>query len=155
MSDILKRHATENYFDRKYTNFLRTLERGKFSHTAFPGWLLVRSYCVTCDEPVTVIKYHGERYELVPSGPEELGKRWVIHQCPVDNTDAYSARAVEDEAQQKHYEIGPEEGHAEPTEDEIDVHERADIEQEMQREQWPDDPYNYPDIPYLPPGEYK
>jgi hypothetical protein len=82
MSDIIKRHATENFFDRTWPNFMELLERGAFSHTAFPGWLLIRSYCVTCNEPVTAIKYHGDRYELVPSGTEQMGTRWVIHQCP-------------------------------------------------------------------------
>ncbi len=81
MSDIIKRHATENFFDRTWSNFEERLERGAFAHTAFPGWLLIRSRCVSCDDEVTVIKYRGRRYQLVPSGDEQMGKRWVIHQC--------------------------------------------------------------------------
>ena len=107
MSDILKRYATENFWDRTWPNFLELLERGAFSHTAFPGWLLIRSYCVTCNEPVTAIKYHGDRYELVASGDNQMGKRWVIHQCP-------------------------------QPESEIDWHERADIEEELKKNQWAD-----------------
>lgn len=82
MSDILKRHATENFFDRTWDNFEHRLERGQFSHAAFPGWLLIRSYCTDCNESVTVIKYRGKRYQLVPSGDNQMGKNWVIHQCP-------------------------------------------------------------------------
>jgi hypothetical protein len=107
--NILKKYAADNFFDRTWPNFLTLLERGKFSHTAFPGWLLIRSACMTCDEDVTVIKYHGERYQLVPAGPSQMGKNWVIHQCP-------------------------------QPEPEIDWHERADIEQELKSESWPDDP---------------
>ena len=122
MSDILKRYATENFWDRTWPNFLELLERGAFSHTAFPGWLLIRSYCVTCNEPVTAIKYHGERYELVASGDNQMGKRWVIHQCPAN----------------KLYEIGPDEGHPEP-----EYGERDDIleaRHEARGEVYPDDP---------------
>jgi len=81
MTGIIKKYATENFFDRTWDNFEERLERGAFSHAAFPGWLLIRSSCLDCDESVTVIKYHGRRYQLVPSGDEQMGKRWVIHQC--------------------------------------------------------------------------
>ena len=93
MSDILKRHATENFFDRTWSNFEERLERGAFAHTAFPGWLLIRSACLDCDEDVTVIKYRGKRYQLVPSGDNQMGKHWVIHQClhPQDVTGEYQA----------------------------------------------------------------
>ena len=82
MSDILRRHATENFFDRTWDRFEERLEKGAFSHAAFPGWMLIRSYCTDCNEDVTVIKYKGRRIQLVPSGDEQMGKRWVIHQCP-------------------------------------------------------------------------
>ena len=81
MSDILKRHATENFFDRTWQNFEERLERGAFAHTAFPGWLLIRSACLDCDADVTVIKYHGRRIQLVPSGDNQMGKNWIVHQC--------------------------------------------------------------------------
>ena len=82
MSDILKRHATENFFDRTWDRFEERLEKGKFSHTAFPGWMLIRSYCTDCNDEVTVIKYKGRRIQLVPSGDNQMGKNWIIHQCP-------------------------------------------------------------------------
>jgi hypothetical protein len=120
MSDIIKRHATENFFDRTWPNFMELLERGAFSHTAFPGWLLIRSYCVTCNEPVTAIKYHGDRYELVPSGTEQMGTRWVIHQCPSGTLEKIW-----------HEQGQPEYGEAE------DI---AEAQQEAKGEIWPDDP---------------
>ena len=92
MSDILKRHATENFFDRTWSNFEERLERGAFSHAAFPGWLLIRSYCTDCNDEVTVIKYRGKRYQLVPSGDEQMGKRWVIHQCKHPQDEEYGER---------------------------------------------------------------
>ena len=82
MSDILKRHATENFFDRTWDRFEDRLERGQFAHTAFPGWLLIRSACTDCDADVTVIKYKGRRIQLVPTGDNQMGKHWIIHQCP-------------------------------------------------------------------------
>ena len=81
MSGIIKKYATENFFDRTWDNFEHRLERGQFSHAAFPGWLLIRSYCTDCNDEVTVIKYRGKRYQLVPSGDNQMGKNWVIHQC--------------------------------------------------------------------------
>ena len=122
MSDILKRHATENFFDRTWNNFEERLERGAFAHTAFPGWLLIRSSCTDCDDDVTVIKYKGRRIQLVPSGDEQMGRRWVVHQC--DNPTKY--------------EIGPDEGHPEP-----EYGERDDIleaRHEARGEVYPDDP---------------
>jgi hypothetical protein len=121
MSDILKRYATENFFDRTWPNFMELLERGAFSHTAFPGWMLIRSKCVTCNDDVTVIKYHGERYELVPSGDEQMGKRWVIHQCAQPQRDGEA----------DDYGFVPDYGEA----DDI-----AEAQQEAKDEIWPDDP---------------
>ena len=85
MSGIIKKYATENFFDRTWDNFEHRLERGQFSHAAFPGWLLIRSACLDCDEDVTVIKYKGRRIQLVPSGDNQMGKTWVIHQCDPRN----------------------------------------------------------------------
>ena len=122
MSDILKRHATENFFDRTWDRFEERLEKGKFSHTAFPGWMLIRSACLDCDADVTVIKYKGRRIQLVPSGDNQMGKNWIIHQCP----------------HPQKYEIGVEEGHPEP-----EYGDRDDIleaQRDARTEIYPDDP---------------
>jgi len=132
MSDILKRHATENFFDRTWDRFEERLERGAFSHTAFPGWMLIRSACLDCDEDVTVIKYKGKRIQLVPAGDNQMGKTWVIHQCPerCHTCDAPLG-----------FEVGPEEGHPEPTSDELSDHyDRLEAAAEAKGEIWPDDP---------------
>jgi hypothetical protein len=105
--DILKKYASDNYLDRTFVQFVHSLEQGRIGHTDIPGWMLIRSACVTCDEPVTALRHRGVRYELVASGTEHMGKNWVIHQCPLP---------------------------------EIDAQERADIEQEMRSQHWPDDP---------------
>ncbi len=129
MSDILKRHATENFFDRTWSNFEERLERGAFAHTAFPGWLLIRSRCVDCDDEVTVIKYKGRRIQLVPSGDEQMGKRWVIHQCPELCPECGGP---------VHAVIGPDEGHPEPEYGEAD--DIAAAQTEARGEVYPDDP---------------
>ncbi len=135
---LLEKYQGANWFDENFANFEGSLEKGVVPHIRIPGYLLVRTYCTACDEDCTAIRYHGRRYLLVASGTEQMGRFWVIHQCPHP------------------FDIGVEEGHPEPTEEEeIDWHERQDIEEELKKNQWADDPYNHPDIPYVPPGEWK
>ncbi len=135
--NILKKHADRNYYDDTFPDFREKLERGRIGVAELRHWDLYGSRCVTCDESITRFKYRGERFDLV-----HVSGFWVIHQCPPN----------------KLYEIGPEEGQPEP-EPEIDAQERADIEQEMLSHQWPDDmaddPYNYPDVPYVVPEGFK
>ena len=87
---ILHKHAQSNWFDETYLHFERQLELGRIAHTAIPGWFLVRTYCVDCDESCTAIRYHSRRILLQPSGTEQLGRHWVIHQCPPDDQRWYS-----------------------------------------------------------------
>ena len=117
---LLAKYQGDNWFDEQYHDFEGRLEKGLIPHVGIPGWFLIRTYCTDCDEPCTAIRYHCRRMLLVPSGTTQMGKFWVIHQCPHP------------------YDIGPEEGQIEP--DEIDAQERADIEQELLNQQWPDDP---------------
>ena len=131
---ILKKHAGDNFFDSTWDNFEERLERGAFSHAAFPGWLLIRSSCLTCDASVTVIKYHGRRIELVPSGDEQMGRRWIIHQCPPEVLDQHGADSDEVERQQSmtwRDKPEPEYGEA----DDI-----AEAQAEAKGEIYPDDP---------------
>lgn len=79
---ILHKHAASNWFDETYADFEGRLERGLIPHVAIPGWFLVRTYCTSCDEEATAIRYRGRRILLVPSGTTQMGKFWVIHQCP-------------------------------------------------------------------------
>jgi len=149
LNDILRKHAKDNYFDLRWSDFESALDNGQVHHGAIPSYFLIRTSCMSCDADSTAIKYHGNRILIDPNG-----NTWERHKC----------RPV----------IGPDEGHAEPTpEEEIDVHERADIEQELLNathpddpnvrdgsgnlrsggwhDEYPDDPYNYPDIPYVDP----
>jgi len=152
---ILAKHAGLTWFDDTYDNFEPRLEAGEFPLAAIKPWFLIRTYCMTCDGPCVAIRYHGRRILLI-----DVEGFWRPHQCP--------------------YEIGPEEGQTEPTaEEEIDAQERADIEQELVNQQYPDDPevrdgdgnirgggwtdpgtqprsfgepvFGYPDIPYVDP----
>jgi len=116
---LLAKYQGENWYDTEFHDFIGALEGGRVHHIRIPGWLLIRSRCTDCDEEVTAIRYHGRRICLVPTGTQQMGKYWVIHQCPHP------------------YDIGPEEGQIEP---EIDWQERADIEQELLTQQYPDDP---------------
>jgi hypothetical protein len=134
---ILKRHGQNNYLDNTFDDFEGRLERDTITVPAIPKYLLYGAHCENCDESVTALRYKGRRILL-----HDVNGIWVIHQCPHP------------------FDIGVEEGHPEPTEDEIDVHERADINEELLKNQWadseyPDDPYNYPDIPYVAPGTWK
>lgn len=159
MTGILAKHASDNYFDARWKDFESELDNDRVSMASIPTYFLIRTRCETCDEEATAIKYHGRRILIVPNG-----NLWQNHQCP------------------QKYQIGPEEGHAEPTpEEEIDWQERADIEQEMLTQTHPDDPCvrdgdgeirsggwsdpssqprsfadpvtGYPDIPYVDPTQ--
>lgn len=130
---ILSRHGNDNVLDNKFDNFEERLTRGSLRCEDIPVWLLCGSVCMDCDELVTALRYKGRRILL-----NRASGMWILHQCPHP------------------FDIGVEEGHPEPTaEEEIDWSERKDIEEEMKREQWPDDPYNYPDVPYVVPDSFK
>ena len=79
---LLTKYQDDNWFDDTFHDFEGRLEKGLIPHIAIPGWFLIRTYCQDCDEPATAIRYHGRRILVVPSGTEQLGKFWVIHQCP-------------------------------------------------------------------------
>ena len=79
---ILAKHGADNYLDNTFLHFEDQLEHGRIGITAIPGHLLYRSWCSTCDEETTVLRYHGRRIHLVPIGKNQLGKQWVMHQCP-------------------------------------------------------------------------
>ena len=148
---ILSKHAGDNYFDARWNNFEEELDAGRVTDKSIPTYFLIRTRCENCDEEATAIKYHGRRILIWLNG-----NVWENHQCPAQ--------------------IGPEEGHAEPTpEEEIDWSERQDIEQELLtqthpddpcsrdgsgnirsggwHDEYPDDPYSYPDIPYVDPTQ--
>lgn len=160
---ILKKHGNDNYLDNNFRNFEERLTRGSLRIEAIPSRFLYGSHCEDCDEAVTALKYKGRRILL-----HEASGKWILHQCPHPQDKKRTVRyglvggggiLMEDGEtldDLPEYVIGPDEGHAEPTaEEEIDWHERADIEQEQKAHQWPDDPYNYPDIPYVAPGDWK
>ena len=93
---LLAKYQGENWFDTEFHDFAGALEGGRVHHTRIPGWFLIRSWCTSCNEEVTAIRYHGRRICLVPNGQGQMGKYWAIHQCPHP------------------YDIGPEEGQIEP-----------------------------------------
>jgi len=86
---LLVKYQGDNWFDDTYDHFEDRLERGLISHIAIPGWFLIRTYCTDCDEPCTAIRYHGRRILVHPSGTEQTGKFWIIHQCPPPTEEIY------------------------------------------------------------------
>ena len=153
-SGLLKKYQSQSYLAKNYGDLESELAKG-IRTAEFPPWFLIRTYCPDCEEGCLAIKHEGKRHLV-----NEVAGRLSLHQCP--------------------YEIGPEEGQTEPTaEEEIDASERADIEQELVNQQYPDDPnvrdgdgeirgggwtdpgteprsfadpvYGYPDIPYVDP----
>ena len=96
---ILAKFGEDNYLDNTFLQFEHSLEQGRIGITAIPGHLLLRSWCPDCDEETTVLRYKGRRIHLVPAGRIQMGKKWIMHQCP------------------QRFEIGPEEGQDEPQRD--------------------------------------
>ena len=120
---ILAKHAQDNYFDNHFDNFEEYLETTGIAAKGVPPYLLVRSNCEECDEDVLAIRYHGRRILLV-----HVVERLILHQCPVPGFD---------------------------TENYPDDPNVRDGDGEIRNGGWhdeyPDDPYNYPDIPYVDP----
>ncbi len=128
---ILKKHADNNYYDNTFSDFVGRLERGRIGVAMLRSWDLYGSECITCEEKVTAFKYRGQRYDLV-----HISGFWVIHQCPAH----------------KLYELGAEEGQNEPWPDDPCVRDGSgNIRSGGFYDDYPDDPYNYPDIPYVDP----
>ena len=126
---ILKKHADTNWYTTKHgADFLALLERGELNVPDLLPYDLYGSECVDCEQKVTRFKYRGERYDL-----EHAGGRWFIHQCPDPNTQ----------------ECWPDDPCVRDKDGSI--WEGWSDESTRVRE-YPDDPYNYPDIPYVPPG---
>lgn len=158
---LLERYAGLNWFDENYSDFEERLEKGTIPIPGIKPWFLIRTYCTDCDEPCVAIRYHGRRIALV-----EGDGFWIPHQCPYE----IGPEEGRDEP---------------TPEEEIDWSERQDIEQELLTQTHPDDPnvrdgdgeirgqdwsdpgteprsfadpaysFDYPDVPYVPPGEYK
>lgn len=87
MANVLWKHARNNWFDKTFVNFEDQLSKGMISVAAIPGGNLIRSYCETCGQPVSVIKYHGERLEI-----QAQGVVWIMHQCPPEVLDEIANR---------------------------------------------------------------
>lgn len=125
MTGILEKHANDNWYTRTYDDFERRLEAGKLPIGALRSWDCYGARCPLCDESVTAFRYKGERYYL-----HNNNKTWYVHQCPDPNG------------------IGA--GGGWPDDPEV-----RDGDGELRSAGWfdtyPDDPYSYPDIPYVDP----
>ena len=134
MTGILKKHGDDNYLDNRYDRFEERLAAGEFPIKALPPHLMYGSVCVNCDETVTALRYHGRRIDL-----HENNGYWILHQCPHP------------------FDIGVEEGHPEPSDDEIEeelkLNQWSDTGDDQDRRQFDDPKYSfeYPDVPYVAP----
>ncbi len=124
---ILKSHADNNWYDRTFDNFVERLERGRIGVAMLRSWDLYGSECIDCEEKVTAFKYRGQRYDLHHSGGF-----WVIHQCPPSAPEIY-----------------PDDPNVRDGDGNIVGGGWSDPGTEP--DPFNDDPYNYPDIPYVDP----
>ena len=77
-----QRQVLEKYSQgRTVTLDFRNLDRGTKQVVDFARRFTLRAIVAT-DEETTVLRYKGRRIHLVPIGKNQLGKQWVIHQCP-------------------------------------------------------------------------
>ena len=84
---LLEKHSgswLDENFDDLETDLAKGMHKGEI-----PPWFLIRTYCSDCDEPCTAIRYHGRRILVHPSGTEQMGKFWIIHQCPPPVEEIY------------------------------------------------------------------
>ena len=124
---ILKKYADRNHYDSTYDDFVGRLERGQIGVAMLKSWDLYGSECVTCEEKVTAFKYRGQRYDL-----HHVGGFWVIHQCPPPTEEVY-----------------PDDPNVRDGDGRIVGGGWTDPGPEP--DPFNDDPYNYPDIPYVDP----
>lgn len=124
---ILKKHGDNNYLDNTFDNFEPRLERGEMHISALPGYLLYGSRCTDCDEEVTALRYKGRRILLHANG-----EKWIIHQCPPPVEEIY-----------------PDDPNVRDGDGRIVGGGWTDPGPEP--DPFNDDPYMYPDIPYVPP----
>lgn len=124
---ILKNHSDDNYYVRTFDDFIGRLERGELPIKALLPWDTYGSECIDCEEKVIRFKYRGERYDL-----HQNSGRWIIHQCPQPT------------------EIWPDDPNVRDGDGNIRMDDWSD-DQDRRHDQFPDDPYNYPDIPYVDP----
>ncbi len=134
---ILEKHAQDNYWDKHWDEFESHLETTGIRAKGVPAYLLIRTRCESCDEEALCIKYHGRRILVV-----HVIDRLVMHQCPVNTR----------------FEIGPEEGQTEPDPNQETYPDDPNVRDGSGRirnggwhDEYPDDPYSYPDIPYVDP----
>ena len=81
---ILSKHAKDNFFDARWKDFEAELDAGRISTKAIPGYFLIRTRCLDCDEDCNAIKYHGRRLLIIPNG-----EFWINHQCPPPVEDTH------------------------------------------------------------------
>ncbi len=128
---ILQKHADDNYYTRTFDNFVERLERGELPTKALLWFDLYGSECADCEQKVTAFKYRGDRYHLHLTGPKDA-RRWIVHQCP------------------------PYEGEIYPDDPEVRDGDGRIVgggwtDPGPEPDPFNDDPYNYPDIPYVDP----
>lgn len=125
--NLLEKYAGLNWFDETYSDFEPRLERGEIPVAGIKPWFLIRTYCTDCDEPALAIRYHGRRILIIANG-----ERFIPHQCPDPTPQVY------------------------PDDPEVrdgsgDIRGGGWHDDKKYDEEFADDPYAYPDIPYVDP----
>ena len=131
MSGILEKHADDNWYTRTFDDFERRLEAGKLPINAIRAFDCYGAECPDCGEKVTAFKYKGGRYLIHASD------HWYIHQCP-DPTGNGAGGGWPDDPNVR-------DGNG-------DIVAHFDWSDEgTEPRSFADDPYSYPDIPYVDP----
>ena len=146
---ILKKYADRNHYDSTYDDFVGRLERGQIGVAMLRSWDLYGSECVDCEEKVTAFKYRGQRYDLHHSGGF-----WIIHQCPNLHTlsPVNAGKPEPDYGEADDIAEAQAEAKGEIYPDDPNVRDGGgNIRSGGWFDEYPDDPYNYPDIPYVDP----
>lgn len=122
---ILRKHLDDNFYTRKFDDFVGRLERGELPFGALLPHDCYGAKCPTCDEDVVAFKYRGERYDL-----HEIVGRWIIHQCPQPEDECW-----------------PDDPNVRDGDGNIRGGGWSD-DTWAEPQDFADDPYNYPDVPY-------
>ena len=125
---ILQKYADRNWYDRHMDDFAGKLEAGRIKASFLLPWDCYGSECGTCEQKVIAFKYRGTRYDL----HETSDGRLIVHQCPPPVEDVYPDDPNVRDGDGNIRDGGWSDPGTEP-------------------DSFADDPYNYPDIPYVDP----
>ncbi len=124
---LLEKYAGLNWFDDTFSDFEPRLERGEIPVAGIKPWFLIRTYCTDCDEPALAIRYHGRRILIIAN--QEF---FIPHQCPDPAAEVYPDDPEVRDGDGRLVAGGWTDPGPEP-------------------DPFNDDPYVYPDIPYVDP----